>query len=197
MLLASAIGLRTVARRVRIRGGSANPDKMTYFARLVAVLILPLLSACAAAENYTPTPSRPFEPITEFSSTNSVTLLNGQPSKEQVKVQATIYADLNAWTDVAIEIASRELKRRGLKIVSGAPKAITMSVQSAKTDVGFVRIETDITMEVRTSDGYSETYVGRNSSSMVAENHRQIDGALMRAVHEMLMDPRIVAFLTK
>lgn len=178
-----------------IDGNSGN--KMTFSRRLVAVVILSLLSGCTAAEIYTPRPSRPFERITEFSSTNSISLQNGQPSTEPVKVQGPIYANLNAWTDVAIEIASRELKKRGLTIVSGAPKTITMSVESANTEAPFFKVETDITMEVRTSDGYSATYIGRNSSAMVAAIHRQIDGAMMRAVHEMLMDPRIVAFLAK
>lgn len=158
-----------------------------------------MLSGCAHDDFYIPDASRPFEPIAEFSSTHSVTLQNAQLSTEQVNVNDDVhlYANLNAWTGVAIAIASRELKQRGLSIVGRAPKSITMSIESAKMDIGWTTIETQIVMNVTTSDGYSATYVGKNSSGMAAVVHRQIDGAVMRVVHEMLMDPHIVNFLVK
>lgn len=172
---------------------------MTYTKLFIVVPILSLLSGCAHRDDYTPDPSRPFEPIVEFSSTNSVSLQNGQQSKEQVVVYnaGSVYGNLNAWTDVAIAITSRELKQRGLTIVGGAKKSITMSIQSANMDRGWTVVETQIVMQVRTSDGYTATYIGKNGSGAVAVAHRQIDGAVMRVVHEMLKDPRIVAFLTK
>jgi hypothetical protein len=172
---------------------------MNYFRPLVTAVMLLFSAACT--HHYTPTADRPFEPITEFSSTKSVELRNGQRSKADfLWLRAGVhkhYGTLDAWTNVAMEIAARELKKRGLTVTTGVPKSITMSVESAKTDVGFVEIKAHIDLRVQTSDGYSAVYIGENSSYVAANLHRQIDGALMRAVREMFMDPRIVAFLTQ
>jgi len=165
--------------------------------RFLAVLaVLPLAGGCV--RHYTPEASRPFEPITEFSSTNSVDLLNGQPSTKQVRLGAArIDGNFNAWTGVAIEIAARELKKRNLTIASGAPRSITMSIESANYDVGMVELQCEVSMRVKTSDGYSAVYIGQNRSFMAAIPGYLIDGAMMRVVHEMFQDPRIVAFLTQ
>ena len=71
-----------------------------------------------------------------------------------------------------------------------------MSVLNASIDVGKNNThDNKIVMKVTTSDGYSATYTGENDS--LASMSREIDGAMMRVVHEMLMDPKIVEFLTK
>ena len=51
--------------------------------------------------------------------------------------------------------------------------------------------------EVETGGGYRSTYTGRNGSAMMANAERQIDGAMMRVVVEMLKDPAIVRYLTE
>ena len=166
---------------------------------LVVMMALSLLGGCA--HHYTPTASRPMEPITEFSSTNTVSLQNGQPSTADVQIFSNgmhrFYGNFNAWTNTAMEITARELKQRGFSIATGAPRTLTMSIESANYDQGMVELKTHVDMRVKTSDGYSALYVGENSSYMMAIPSRQIDGAVMRVVHEMLMDPHIVAFLTK
>ena len=167
-------------------------------------LSLSISKSDTRAENvftFIPHASRPFESINEFTSTQSVALKNGQPSSDWVKISGAgpggIYADYNKWTDVAMEIASRELSNRGATIVDGAPKTLLMSIESATYNVGMVEIKTTIDMRVKTSDGYSAVYIGENASIMAAVPSRQIDGAVMRVVHAMLLDPRIVAFLTQ
>ena len=54
-----------------------------------------------------------------------------------------------------------------------------------------------ITMTAATGNGHSATYTGVNSSAMAANTKRQIDGALMRVVVQLLSDPLIVEYLTK
>ena len=107
-----------------------------------------------------------------------------------------MHANYNAWTDVAIIIAERELTKRGMHVVKDAKKMLTMSIVSAHTEVGWANIATRIVMDVKTSDGYSATFTGINSSGFVAMLPRQVDGALMRVVVQMLKDQRIVSFLT-
>lgn len=72
-----------------------------------------------------------------------------------------------------------------------------MSIQSADNENGAVQLSYKIVMQVETSDGYSATYVGDNTSYVMAVPPRQINGTMMRVVHEMLMDKNIVDFLTK
>jgi hypothetical protein len=187
--------------RLRAAAVGSAVDAKTRIRQFTALLALSLLGGCA--HHYTPDASRPFEPITEFSSASTVSLQNGQPSTEEVLFfdpalsAHSYYANLNKWTDVAIEIAAGEMKKRGMKIENSAQKTITMSVQAPHTERGFTEIKTQIPMEVKTSDGYSATYIGKNNSVMAAIIYRQVDGALMRVVHEMMLDPRIVSFLTK
>jgi hypothetical protein len=168
---------------------------VSYSMLLAVVPMLLVMGGCV--RHYTPEMSRTFEPITEFASTNSVDLKNGQPATQWVRMgDARIAANYNTWTDVAIQIASTELKKRGLTIVSGAPRTLTMSIESANYDVGMVELQCEISMRVKASDGYSTVYIGQNRSYMAAIPGYLIDGAMMRVVHEMFQDPRIVSFLT-
>ena len=134
----------------------------------------------------------------EFSSTSAVTLINGQPSTQQVLFYSSGYANLNAWTDVAGAIIERELASHGLKVVKGASKTITLSIESAKTDVGWHVARSKITMSAKTSSGYSATYVGGDGSAggFVANPSRQMDTALVRAIGKLLNDPQMIIFLT-
>ena len=161
----------------------------------LAVSCALFLGACGAV-SYTPKPDRPFEAIPEFKSTNQVTLTNAQPSTEEVDGGHWL-VNRNAWTDVAIAIAQRELTARGMTVAAGTRKVLKLSVDSANTASGFVKISSEITMSVETGGGYKATYTGRNSSAMMANRERQIDGAMMRVVVEMLKDPAIVKYLTE
>ena len=153
------------------------------------------LAACSTP--YTPRPDRPFEAIAaEFTSSQSIALRNAQPNKEEV-TSGRWRIDYNAWTYVAIAIADRELKKRGMTIAGDAGKTLDLAIESAVTESGFVKITSTIVLKVTTGDGYAGTYTGVNSSSMMANFERQIDGAMMRCVVQMLSDPRIVAYLTQ
>jgi hypothetical protein len=156
-----------------------------------------LLCCCGCSMYYQPIDTFPVEPIKEFTSSASVTLINGQPSTEKIVFAGQRYADRNKWTDVAMTIAERELRKRGLNVVKGAPKSLTMSIESVKKDTGFVMIRTEILMRVTTSDGYSAVYSGSDKSAVAGRPLYQMDKNMMRVVVEMLNDPQIVAFLTK
>src|SRR5262245_49862354 len=155
-----------------------------------------LLGACSAV-SYTPKPDRPFEPLpAEFKSSHRVTLTNAQPSTEEVEGGHWL-VNRHAWTDVAIAITQRELTARGMTVAASAPKALKLGIDSAKTETGWVKISSEIVMNVETGGGYKATYTGRNSAAMAANHERQIDGAMMRVVVEMLKDPAIVKYLTE
>lgn len=163
--------------------------------KAILAMSLSLLGACATS--YTPSPDRPFEAIAqEFTSSHPIALRNAQPATEEVR-SGPWYINYNAWTGVAIAIASRELSKRGMTAAADAKKTLDLAVQFATTESGFVKITSTVVMAVTTGDGYSATYTGLNSSAMVADTKRQVDGAMMRVVVQMLNDPKIVEYLTR
>ncbi|HEX6811381.1 MAG TPA: hypothetical protein VF384_07150 [Planctomycetota bacterium] len=163
---------------------------------LLAAGLALLLGACGAV-SYTPKPDRPFEPLpSEFKSSHRVTLENAQPAAEEVEGGHWL-VNRHAWTDVAIAITQRELTARGMTVATGAPKALKLCLESAKTESGFVKISSEVVMRVETGDGYKATFTGLNSSAMMANVERQIDGAMMRVVVAMLSDPKIVKYLSE
>jgi hypothetical protein len=164
----------------------------------VIALALPI-GGCVSMKYYTPNPdTHQLDEIAEFSGDARISLVNGQPSTEErlYDKKAKYNANYNAWTDVAIQVANRELTARGLSIEEGADKQLTMAIEDVITETGWTQIQTRVIMKVQTGDGYSSQYIGRNHSVMIAKLERQADGAVMRAVAAMLGDPEIVMYLT-
>jgi len=54
---------------------------------------------------------------------------------------------LRDMTDVAVELTERELSRRGATILKGDSRELSLSVQSAKLDIGFVVSTATVIME--------------------------------------------------
>jgi len=172
---------------------------MNRLIRISAVGLLATLAACA--RHFVPDPDIPFDPIPAFSTSNSVLLQNVQGSVEPYPLvlssRGRYYANRREWTDVAIHIAARELTRRGMELNDKSSRTLKLSIESVVTETGTAKVETRIEMKMETGSGYSATYVGRNNSVLVSVYERQVSGALMRAVAEMLKDPQVVAYLTK
>ena len=62
---------------------------------------------------------------------------------------------------------------------------------------GFWTISTTIDMHVVAGNGYEADYQGVNSSVMIKSPGHQTDGAMMRVVKELLLDPEIVRYLSR
>jgi hypothetical protein len=75
------------------------------------------------------------------------------------------YSNLKKWTDVPISIAGSELARRGINVVEDASKTLAMTIESVKTGIGWFVVRSQIVMLVKTSDGYSATYIGKDKWS--------------------------------
>lgn len=172
------------------------PD--THYDRNVirtASLLLALSLAGCASSPYTPSADRTFEDIPEFQVLQGVELSNGQPSTDPLEVGGRMIANLREWTDVAIEIAGRELGHRGARI--GEPgKSLELAVTGAVHDRGWWTLSTTIDMHVRAGNGFEADYRGVNSAAMTPSPGYQADGAMMRVVKELLSDPEIVRYLT-
>ncbi len=156
-----------------------------------------LLLFCGCASEYQPKTTEEFAAIHEFSGKGAVALINGQPSTDRIFFSGRYYANPNEWTKRAIEIANREITKRGISVRSAAPKSLTLAIQTANTHVGWVNIISTITMSARASNGYTKIYTGQDFSVMAGNPRTEMDTALMRVVAAMLSDPQIAGFLTK
>ena len=154
-----------------------------------------VLGGCSAP--YTPTTDRPMELITEFTTQNSLSIVNAQESTAANDIGRNIIANFREWTGVAVKITEREVTKRGARIESGAPRSLSLAVTQVRFPSSFATLSTEIDLRVETGHGYTRTYTGKNKSVLVAAVNRQIDGAMMRVVAEMLRDPRIISYLTE
>lgn len=159
-------------------------------------ILLFLLGGCT--HHYIPNASTfKLDAITEFSSNNTISLVNAQSSTEDVLFASRgahkFYGNFKKWTDTAIEISKRELNERGMNIEDDSQKSLKLSIETVNATFGFWVLRCEVTLKVETSDGYVKSYLGDNRSP--ASLYRAADGAVMRAVTEMLRDEKIVTYL--
>lgn len=137
------------------------------------------------------------EDIHEFASKNSITLINMQGATEEMLYASSMghdyFANLPAWTETAIEIAQRELSARGMHVAEDQSKSLKLSINTVKGSFRPLSMRVILTLSAETGDGYSGIYTGNNQSP--ANIYRAADGAVMRAVAEMLRDGRIIDYL--
>lgn len=168
---------------------------MRVAGRIALVLCVLVLGSCA--RQVVPNARIPMEELPAFTPKGAVTFVNAQTSEERYDLAGTQYANRRVWTDVAIERARRELAQRGMSVEGPKPKVLKLAIETVETETGWVKVETRIGMKVETGDGYMALYTGRNNFAVMGNYERQVDGAMMRVVAEMLRDPKIIAYLTK
>ena len=172
-------------------------DKIIYYS--LSILLIIGLSGCTRVINYTPNPSTfKMDVIEEFSSNNSISLINEQISTDDVEFAsqgiAKFTGNLQEWTGTAIRITERELSKRNMNVTNeDVSKKLKLSIESVKGTFGAWVIRTEIRLNVETGDGYKNSYIGDNRSP--ANLYRASDGAVMRAVATMLNDPNIISYL--
>jgi hypothetical protein len=171
-----------------------------FIKKQLSWILLVLLVTVGCTHHYVPNASTfRLDDIHEFSSKNSIWLENAQTDSEDLLFATNMghefYGNLKGWTETAMAIAERELSKRGMLVTGSTPKKLKLSISSIKGTFGFAVIRVETTLNVETSDGYVNTYIGDNRSP--ATIYRAADGAVMRAVAEMLRDGNIVDFLSK
>jgi hypothetical protein len=165
------------------------------------VIFLAFVGACT--HTYVPTVRSDFDSdaVPKFSSNQEVALHNAQASAEPVVFTQqgahSYVANYQECTNVVLTIAKRELANRGLRIVENNARQLKLSVQALNFDIGWVRLDSTVELQVETGSGYSAKYLGTNNSYMVGSMQNQLNAALSQAVVEMLKDPKIVEYLTQ
>jgi len=168
---------------------------MINYKYCITVLFLLVLGGCT--HHYTPDPSTfKLDKTSQFTSTNAIALLNSNTSTEEViffqKDNNKFYGDYKKWTDAAIQITEVELVKRGMSVVKNTQAQLRLSIEKVDAHLGWVA-KCKVWLKVETGDGYIKTYIGDNTSP--ATLWRAVDGAVMRAVAEMLRDKSLIAYL--
>jgi len=79
-----------------------------------------------------------------------------------------------------------------MSVVKDNPAQLSLSIEKVDAQLGWVA-KCKVWLKVETGDGYIKTYIGDNTSP--ATLWRAVDGAVMRAVAEMLRDESLIAYL--
>ena len=172
-------------------------NKIIYYS--LSILLIIGLSGCTRILKYTPNPSTfKMDAIEEFSSNNSVSLINGQTPTDDIQFASQgvtkFTGNLHEWTDTAIQITKRELSKRNMNVTNeDVSKKLKLSIETVTGTFGVWVIRTEISLNVETGDGYKNFYIGDNRSP--SGLYRASDGAVMRAVAAMLNDPSIISYL--
>lgn len=171
--------------------------KMNKTVGLMAVAGCFVLSGCTSV--YVPKDSAySTDKIPMYTCSSQVTLINGQPSHEEILFAENMghdfLADLNEWTDVAIEIAERELNERGASRASKTGASLTLKVVKASTTTGGWGFRGHVTLEATMGSGLKREYEG---SAPAGNLYNATSGALAHAVTRMLSDQDMIVYLTQ
>ena len=177
-----------------------------YVTRLLISMLVAVLSVgatgCASRYAYVPSLNRQFEPIPEFSANNTVAVVNAQPSTLEVEYGKQNYklwvANLHDWTDAAVAMTERELKKRGLQVSKASERRLNLSILTVRrVNTGATGTETQTLMRVETAAGYVVEYTGRATTYFLSDQERQTDYSFMNAVEQLLSDKEIVSYLKR
>ncbi len=133
---------------------------------------------------------------------NSVTLINNQPSDEEIFIYNLgahqWYANLHLWTDEAIKALAQAIESRGGKIVENSDKVIKVSVAEAKADTNMWTGSSTfyVTIEYETGNHIRKKITGSQYAHPFFSTW-PLDRATERAVRDLLSDKEIVNYLNE
>lgn len=132
----------------------------------------------------------------EFEICKEVTVLNVQPSQEQVFIGAYThkwYANLHRWTDTAVRVTNHELRNREVAVTKRAPKVLRLAVTKAELFWEFWKVGCRLNLQVITGDGY---VINFDTSRKSTDLYDACDSAMTRAVADMFDHDAVRDYLT-
>ena len=135
--------------------------------------------------------------VPNFAGLQPVNVINAQDATDEILIGEDIrgvkyLANLQKWTDIAINILKTELHKRNIVTTTEAEKKIKLAITMAKFDVRWA-VKCTVDLKVETGDGYSMVFTRENRS---ASSYQKTCGrAVLWAVAAMLNDDTILAYL--
>jgi len=127
----------------------------------------------------------------------SVALNNAYKTETQVGIYSGTrdwQGDLQQYTETAITLLGREMTKKGTDLSPQSAKTITLRVRDVHANPGWV-IRSDLVLEAQYGDGTNSTIASENTSP--SDAWRAVDGAIMRAVSQLLRDDKFLAYVNR
>ena len=109
----------------------------------------------------------------------SVALINSYPAESKVRIwvygDSGWFGDLRQFTDTAMTMIERELRKRSVTADSTAAKSVTLRVYDVSASPGWV-IKAELTLEAQYGDGTKSTIRTTESSSRSSKAGRSVTG---------------------
>jgi len=165
----------------------------------LAGLALAAISGCGplVVKSNPGTFSVPADAAAQLNKQQSVTLDNAYKAETQVYIYTGArdwQADLQQYTETAIALLGREMTKKGIDLAPQSAKSITMRVRDVQASPGWV-IRTILVLEAQYGDGTKSTIAAENTSP--SDAWRAVDGAIMRAVSQLLRDDKFLAYVNR
>ena len=131
----------------------------------------------------------------EFNPVCTVTIINDQTNDKKIPIGAYTHqwwGNLRMWTDTAIGVLRKELKKRDVKLIEESPKRLKLSITRAKLYWGFWIIGCTLNLKVETGDGY---IVNLEETVESTDLYDSGSGAVTKAVAAMFNDEEIWNYL--
>ncbi len=163
-------------------------------------LMLILLSGCGGTYSVIPTP-QDVNPnrVQNIKFNNKINIINIQQSKTNIPIGVMSFtnfeANLNEWTNKAIQLLKSELQKRGGVVSEDGLKVLSLSVLNAHVETRDTGSGTRcrLTLHVETGDGYSTDIPVVNNAGIGVE--RPTGGAITLAITALLNDEKVLQYL--
>jgi hypothetical protein len=177
--------------------GRADMFRGLRIARKPAVLVLLCGTFGCAPLQITTNPDAfpvPLDNPVQLRGNQSIDLLNAYKTQTQVKIflgGPTWEADLRQYTQSAITLLGRELRKSGATI-EPSNKSIVLRVHNVQSAPGAFLIPGSLVLDAEYGDGTKSSVAEQDNASSA---WRAIDGAMVRAVAKLLADERFQAYV--
>jgi hypothetical protein len=172
-------------------------NRITAIGALIVAIFI--LSACGPVKIHSnpETFDLNYRPLPVLEGEHSIRLNNAYTSSQVVDVTPkgpNWVGDLQQYTDTAIVLLKEEFEKSNISISPDSEKEITVRVYDAEFEMGFWVIRCTLWLESELPDGKIVTVRGDNRSP--ATVYRAVDGAILRAVENLLQDSQFLEYFT-
>lgn len=161
-----------------------------------------LLAIVGCASTYVPKPGA-IEPgiMPETGANKTLTLVNAQPSSEIIRIGSagmgrSLDGNLQQWTDKAIELTAKILKKNGIRVIDDSTKVLKLAISRAHFDsaAGGWGFQCTVNLNVETGERQLIEFVGQRKDWKYVGSCNK---AFTEAVSVMLSDEKIQTYISQ
>ena len=160
------------------------------------IFLLFVLSVYGCTYYITPTevPMQHGMVVHRYESVDPIAITNNQRNTDYIVIMKgkMLYANLNEWTELAIEILKSEFLENNIYVSYDSTKKLFLSVLNAQVMQEIVVVRANLELEVVTGGGHKKTYRITNTG---VDIRKACGGAITKAVAAMLNDEIILSYI--